>query len=309
MAIHDLFSSRKRERDRAEDDSLTYDELPDQLRAQIVHIWRRAIGPSVPVAHYHFDEIEENRQAWLAIENTVAEEHGSYQLGKAHDVLDRCVEYLTTAESIDRVLDLIELSFRYIDRNVRRMDEHHRELHGITTTASKAIEDLNIRFREARVGYRFESGVIVRVDEEMIHQNVVKPALHVLSRPEFEGANQEMLRALRHYRDGDYTAANVDANNAFESTLKAICNQRCWGDVENAPVGKLLTIVDNKRLFPRGYLKDTLLKGLPQIRNKDGGHGQGSAQINIPEYLAEYALNLAATNIVLLCKANDALQD
>lgn len=36
------------------------------------------------------------------------------------------------------------------------------------------------------------------------------------------------------------------------------------------------------------------------MRNKTSGHGQGSTVEVISEEFAEYALNLAATNIVLL---------
>lgn len=47
-------------------------------------------------------------------------------------------------------------------------------------------------------------------------------------------------------------------------------------------------------------LRTTLETGLPVVRNKTSGHGQGSAVIPISDEFAEYALNLAATNIVLM---------
>lgn len=47
-------------------------------------------------------------------------------------------------------------------------------------------------------------------------------------------------------------------------------------------------------------LKTKLETGLPVVKNKTSGHGQGSAVTPIPNEFAEYALNLAATNIVLL---------
>ena len=45
-------------------------------------------------------------------------------------------------------------------------------------------------------------------------------------------------------------------------------------------------------------LRTTLETGLPVVRNKNAGHGQGSAVTPISDEFAEYALNLAATNIV-----------
>lgn len=47
-------------------------------------------------------------------------------------------------------------------------------------------------------------------------------------------------------------------------------------------------------------LRTTLEIGLPMLRNKNAGHGQGSTVTPISDEFAEYALNLAAINIVLL---------
>lgn len=47
-------------------------------------------------------------------------------------------------------------------------------------------------------------------------------------------------------------------------------------------------------------LRTTLETGLPVVRNKKAGHGQGSTVEFISDEFAEYALNLAAANIVLL---------
>ena len=49
-------------------------------------------------------------------------------------------------------------------------------------------------------------------------------------------------------------------------------------------------------------LRTTLESGLPVLRNKNAGHGQGATVVNVSDEFTEYALNLAATNIVLLVK-------
>jgi hypothetical protein len=53
--------------------------------------------------------------------------------------------------------------------------------------------------------------------------------------------------------------------------------------------------------------RSTLVDGLPTVRNKTSGHGQGRSAKQVPGYLAGYALHLAATNIVLLVEAHEAL--
>ena len=55
-------------------------------------------------------------------------------------------------------------------------------------------------------------------------------------------------------------------------------------------------------------LRSVLESGLPTVRNKQGGHGQGENPVVIPSYLAAYALHLAASNIVMLLEAHKALK-
>ena len=52
-------------------------------------------------------------------------------------------------------------------------------------------------------------------------------------------------------------------------------------------------------------LRSTLESGVPTVRNKLSGHGQGAEEINVPDYIAAYALHLTASNILLLAKADE----
>ena len=45
---------------------------------------------------------------------------------------------------------------------------------------------------------------------------------------------------------------------------------------------------------------------MQQGRNKVSGHGQGKTSIDVPCSFAQYALNLAATNIVFLVESYKA---
>jgi hypothetical protein len=49
---------------------------------------------------------------------------------------------------------------------------------------------------------------------------------------------------------------------------------------------------------------DLLEGGLPTVRNKNAGHGQGPTPVSVPDYLVAYALHMAAANIVLLIQAH-----
>lgn len=68
----------------------------------------------------------------------------------------------------------------------------------------------------------------------------------------------------------------------------------------------LIQILENNNFYPAymlshmASLRTTLETGLPVVRNKNAGHGQGSTVVSISDEFAEYALNLSVTNIVLL---------
>ena len=123
------------------------------------------------------------------------------------------------------------------------------------------------------------------------------------------------MQAHEHYRKGNNTEAIANAQYAFESTMKAICDRRGWSyGTARATAKTLLDVVFNNNLIPTQMqshftaLRSTLESGLPTIRNQpgQGGHGQGSDVVEVPDYLAAYCLHLAATNIVLLIEAHNA---
>ena len=51
---------------------------------------------------------------------------------------------------------------------------------------------------------------------------------------------------------------------------------------------------------------DAVMVGLATIRNNNSGHGQGVDITEPPEYLASYALHMAAANIVFVVEAHKA---
>ena len=87
VSVLDLFSFRKRLAAGDTPDVFTYDELPGQLRVQIVHILRDAIG-------------EYNHEGWKSIHDSVAREHGRFGLGIGQGYRENCEEYLLNRSSL-----------------------------------------------------------------------------------------------------------------------------------------------------------------------------------------------------------------
>ena len=315
MPILDLYSYRKKDAEGETPDVFTYDELPEPLRVQIIHIWRDAIGEYYvysPHAHHLQTKKKENNKAWECIHKAFAKEQGVFNLGEERDVASRCAKYFLNCSSIEIALDLVELTFRYIQKIAREFSDFDRASLGIQITATDAITELNERFRRAGVGYGFEDGKIFRIDSELIHAEIVKPALRFLQTPGFEGPCEEFMSAYTHYRIGQSKDAITDANNAFESTLKAICDQRRWEFSQGSRSSDLLKVVKNSGLLP-DYLDNsfdqlvaTLNSGLPKVRNKESAHGQGAVPRETPDYVAAYALHLSAAKILFLIESHKA---
>jgi hypothetical protein len=238
-----------------------------------------------------------------------------FLLGNENQELDgRCLTYLLNAPTED-ALNIIELSFQVIDVVVRRAILSGLPTNcGVTQQPDNAIDELNHRFKEHGIGYQYAAGILFRMDSQFLHAEVVKPALSLLSAKGFEGPSEEFLQAFDHFRHGRNKEAVDAALKSFESTMKAICAKRKWTHDTGAAAKQLLEVLVSKGLIPPMLeshftnLRAAMESGLPTIRNKRSGHGQGPSPVELPEHFVAYALHLLASNIVFLAEADKALK-
>ncbi len=282
-------------------DVYQYNTIPEPLRVQIVHIIQDAFGD----LHTYRGGA---RNAFQLIHDTLCREYGVFHLGDRNaSSFHAVVDFLLQTQETEKAIDVIEMTFRVIDHDVRekQSDYEDRKL-----SPDDAIVELNHRFREHGVGFQYESGTMIRVDSQLIHAEVVHPALSMLADSMYEGANAEFLSAHEHYRTRKYKECLNDCLKAFESTLKAICTSRKWDFRAGDTAKRLLEIVFQHELIPAFMqthftaLRSSLEAGVPTVRNRLSGHGQGTEEIAVPESVAAYMLHLTAANILLLTRAN-----
>ena len=179
-------------------DVYQYDTIPEELRVQIIHIIRDAFGDL-----YDFRGTE--REDFKLIHEALCREYGVFYLGHRNDSnFDAVVNFLLQTQEIDKAIDVVEFTFKYIDRIVR---EHQLRYENNALSPDDAIAELNHRFLEHGVGYQYESGIMMRVDSQFVHEEIVRPALSMLFDPMYEGANAEFLSAHAHYRTGNTKSA------------------------------------------------------------------------------------------------------
>jgi len=72
----------------------------------------------------------------------------------------QCKQYLQVCDTTG-ALDLIDLTFNFIDKELRRLSAYDGARTGITQDPDSAIRDLNHRLLEHGIGYQFEGGELI----------------------------------------------------------------------------------------------------------------------------------------------------
>lgn len=310
MRVFNIFSKRKRKKKLAgKVDVYTYDNIPVPFRNQVIHIWDDALGPFHEYSAYEIHEVNQNNSAWTLIHKALTRELGVFSIGDRHgNPQEQCVKFIQTAET-DNVLDIIELTFRVISQQ-SDLNEYQRGRRGISQESASAIAELNHRFFEHGLGYQYQNGEIIRIDSQLVHEEVVKTGLTLIHEEGFIGAEDEFRKAYEHYRHQRYKEALNDALKAFESTAKSICEERRWNFPPNATAKTLIDLIFQNNLVATelqshfSALRSVLESGVPTVRNKQGGHGQGSTIKDVPPHLVGFILHSTASAIVFMVQAH-----
>ncbi|MEJ7740769.1 MAG: hypothetical protein WKF97_25405 [Chitinophagaceae bacterium] len=302
MAIFDLFSKRQKRLRGEVPDVFTCDFIHSPLRVQIVHIIRDVIGEDRYTTDHHAEDVYE------FLHKAVCREYGVFKLGSGYNDThqEQLLNYFLKTEKTAEAVDIIELSFRYFDTVLKEdywTDSHHTYP---KLKPDDAIAELNDRFKEHGVGYAFEAGEIIRIDSTYIHSEITKPTISLLWNNKFKGANEEYLKGHEHYRHGRNKECLAECLKAFESTLKIICQEKGWAFNQTDTAKRLIQICFQNGLVPTftqnqfTSLQNLLESGIPTIRNKLGGHGQGQIPQKVDDEMTRYGLNLTGTNIIFL---------
>jgi len=215
---------------------------------------------------------------------------------------DELFGFIATCE-IENFLDILEVFFQ-VGMNTVQSEHIQQE------TLDSTYSQINSILRFHGIGFQVESGSVIEVSNMMTHEEIVRPALHLLHDTVFSGANEEFLKALEHYRHGRFGECLNECLKSFESTMKIICKSRNWTFAENRGAKSLIETCIKKGLL-HGFTEAQLTQmrvlletGIPTTRNKLSGHGQGTEQRTVDGYYAQFGINATASAIVLLVTAH-----
>ncbi|RKU26244.1 hypothetical protein C6497_13875 [Candidatus Poribacteria bacterium] len=330
-----IFSKRTLKKDK-KSLALEYDNFSPELKAQIIFIFQDVFALKVrrTMLSYGQDPDDDYWEHILQkIERKICEEYGRFKLfyfdSRIHysntdisDIYDKIFIYLNDFATTNEILDFIECVFNFkiftekhttTWKHVRedRPDEISYNWDIDNLSLDEHITKLNDRFKEHNIGYRLESNQIIRIDSEYSYSKITEPALQLISDPDYKSVNDEFLEAHKHYKKGESEEALADCRKAIESCLKIICEKRNWSfNTEKDTFIKLLNLVIDKGLISMvhksgfGGLRAVLESTTGLCNNKKAVHGKGTDdEIKIHDYEAEYVLNITATTLLLLIKA------
>jgi hypothetical protein len=308
MAVFDIYSKRQKILRGEVPDVYVYNDIPNPLRVQIVHIIRDAIGES-----NHRSIEDKPRQVYSLMHDTLCREYGVFSLSQNRNesMEESILSFLLQTKDFEKAIDVIDLCFKYIDKVIDPEFDTYTFVTTIRMEPKDAIEELNARFKEHGIGFQFEGGEIIRIDSTYAHSEIVKPTLNLLSNRKFHGALEEYLKAHEHYRHGRNKECLTECLKAYESTMKIICKEKNWPFNVTDTSKKLINICLQNNLVPPftqnqfTCLISLLESGIPTIRNKLSGHGQGQIPQKVDDEMTRYALNLTGTNIIFLIEQSD----
>ncbi|HDX8431732.1 TPA: hypothetical protein RQN22_001808 [Aeromonas dhakensis] len=309
MPVYEIYSKRQKRLRGEFNDVYQYEDIPSKLRVQISKIYDDVFN-----AHRLLMD-----RIFHAIHDILSREYGVDSLNCDHRAISSYSEksretqillsFSKSESNTECFLDVLELIMEAVNNAVGQGS--------IRFDIQKAIEEINIRFRENAVGYQLDSDSlrIIRVDSQFVHSEVVKPTLNLLNAdPAYAGALDEFMLAHEHYRHQNFKDAILNCGKSFESMLKAIHEKHGWTyDKHKDTANKLILSCVEKGLFP-SFQQDQLMQvgkilecGVPTIRNKTASHGQGLEVIEVPEHLVSYMIHLTATNLLFLAKSDEIL--
>lgn len=284
--IFDIFSERMRAKQKP--DPYQYDEISEELRNQIFYVLRNVMQDTSSPHEYG---------KWKKLWDEYSQEKGlpPYS-GDEHECIKIFYQNLMQNEVKD-VLDMIDITFQFIVKNPPERPYGRQAFEAY----QKAVNELNVYFDRASVGYQLVNNRIIRADSEYPHKEIVVPVFNFLQDSKFKSANEEFLSAHEHYRNGRYRDCIRAANSAFESVMKVICEQKGW-EYNKGTASALVTTLWKEGFIPKD-LEQHFRLGLPILRNKQSNaHGDGTEKVKVPTHMARYALHLAAANILFLAE-------
>ena len=160
--------------------------------------------------------------------------------------------------------------------------------------------EINKVLRETDIPWLLVDGRLVKIDPKQFEQDLKLKALSEMKKlkdtdPLYQGAYDELRKAIDFLGRGDYAEAVINAEKSYESVLKVILGSESETEAASGLTKRLLDA--GKLSLPEGLkpeaFQSSVLMSLPIIRNKAAAHGSGATGCEMSRPMANLAVNLA----------------
>ena len=198
------------------------------------------------------------------------------------------------------LFDLVELQYEELSDDAENGKDGFRD-------------EINKVFREHGIPWLLVDGRLVKIDSKQFEQDLKLRTLGEMKElkdacPFYQGAYDELRKAIDFLGRGDYAEAVINAEKSYESVLKVILGSESETEAANGLTKRLLEA--GKLSLPEGLkpeaFQSSVLMSLPIIRNKAAAHGSGATGCELSRPMANLAVNLAcALNTYLIQETTD----
>ena len=280
-----LFFERAKESRGEVPTTFVYNEIPDEVKRQLVLIW--SSDPNLP---YHVEPIVRQLRESL----------GMFQIAsitRTNSYFEELATFFLETENVDYALTVIDevsivLKTRY--------------LHGL-------IARMNERMRFAGIGYKHDGIGLHRVEDEIFDGEVTQKTLGILAKKSYHQTRTHISNAYSELRAGQYDDALTDCCQALETAVKTRLKENKVPYDEKLNMNQLLEILKKQIVAPKflqTYFENfvEVIKGVSIARNKEGGHGKTEGvkpQITKDDdHFVRFVINQTLANILLVTEVH-----
>ena len=179
-----------------------------------------------------------------------------------------------------------EIIFDYIEISMAFLDIAERE---------RCRVKLNQIFDLHECPWRIADGEFFKLDADFMGERLAAGAHDALAANQFAGAAQEYAKARQAFGSGEVKDSVFYACKSFESVMKVMTNENHLNADQLIKAMSAQNYFDDLPEEMRSGFVQQVMKTVPFLRNKLGGHGQGAAIVEVPAVYGELALQLTAT--------------
>jgi hypothetical protein len=273
-----LFSQRYH---RAIEQSKLVVDIPDAARRK-VWTWLSARNTSLGIQRDPNDSWISTSSILEETEGDLLTEHGWERLPvtpyPADTQYHKALRFLVLDGQGPFVFDTIEVASSYMD--IAERDALRQKVNQV--------------FELHDCPWRMSDGELFKLDADFVGARLAASTHDMLATNQFSGAANEYAKARQYLGTGDIREAIFFAGHSFESVMKVLTKlEHANGDRLIKELGAQGFFDDLPESVRAGFM-DQVLRALPFLRNKLGGHGQGKEVVSVPAAYGGLAIQIAA---------------